>query len=152
MNYTKLLGLLLLPSLWIACQDEPVKEVTSTYPNGTPMVAQHVHYLGDSKQIVGESRFFPNGQLEVEGTLNQGARQGTWSYYKPDGLKWMEETYANNRLHGPTRVWYQSGELNYKGQYDQGKPHGTWVFYTPDGKKSKEVSYEHGQQKHSKSF
>lgn len=141
------LGALLL---LIACDSGMKKEVTASYPNGKPMRSEETMYVGDYREVVGETRYYPNGKVEMEGDMENGNRHGQWNYYKNDGFKWMEETYADGRLNGLSRVWYRSGKLNYEGNYLNGKPDGSWVFYRLDGSKAKTVEYNQGVMVNSK--
>jgi len=45
-----------------------------------------------------EINYYANGQIEEEGEIIDGWRQGLWKGYYPDGSPFFEEYYRNNRL------------------------------------------------------
>ncbi|MEN9444528.1 MAG: hypothetical protein RIS47_1418 [Bacteroidota bacterium] len=124
-----------------SCKTELEQEVVASYPDGSPMKLNGIEYKGDAKVVTRETRLYPNAQVEMEGGIANGQRDGVWTYFKEDGKKWMEESYKDGVMQGPVTVWYLNGELKYEGEYTAGRPSGKWKFYDEKGTLTKEQSY-----------
>ena len=69
----------------------------------------------------------------MKGELLNGARQGAWTAYFPDGTMRSRSSYMNGKLHGPTEVFHENGSAYYVGQYNMGNAVGEWRFFDPQG-------------------
>ncbi len=141
-----LISITFIALFFTACDEELEQQVVASYPNGKPMRVEFVKYIGDRKTVLKEARYFPNGNIETEGSLQAGKKNGLWLTYKNDGFKYLEENYKNDQLHGEFTMWYRSGSVNYQGEYFEGKPHGEWKFFKADGSATKRVVYDKGNQ------
>jgi antitoxin component YwqK of YwqJK toxin-antitoxin module len=116
--------------LVVGCAREQ-EAVEVTWPDGSPRTA-YVVLEGDT---VGFRAWHENGQLDREGGLKDGQRDGKWQAFYDDGTPWAEHEYAAGVQIGAYRTWYPNGTPNIEGQYDAtGKPTGEWQFYDPQGR------------------
>jgi antitoxin component YwqK of YwqJK toxin-antitoxin module len=83
--------------------------------------------------------FYPDSALKIEGRQVNGQREGKWTSYYPNGLKWSETTFRAGVKDGPTITYYESGIMRYSGQYYNDYKTGIWQFYNEEGKLDKTV-------------
>lgn len=83
--------------------------------------------------------FYPDSALKIEGRQVNGQREGKWSSYYPNGLKWSETTFRAGIKDGPTITYYENGIMRYSGQYYNDYKTGIWQFYNEEGKLDKTV-------------
>ncbi|MFH2141913.1 MAG: hypothetical protein ABIJ97_05795 [Bacteroidota bacterium] len=137
---------------FIGCGNKLEQEVVSTYPSGVPMKIIYFKWVGDQKDIVKETRFYANGEKEIEGELKNGMRHGKWTYWYDTGIKWSEGYFKDDMSDGKFTIWYKSGLKNYDAEYKEGKPNGKWVFCDDSGKKFKEVIFNMGEKVSEKEY
>ncbi|MCB9196437.1 MAG: toxin-antitoxin system YwqK family antitoxin [Flavobacteriales bacterium] len=89
--------------------------------------------------------YYPNGQLQVSGTVYQGKRSGLWVAYHLNGNKQSENNYDGGQLKGKTAVFYSNGQVMYIGYYENGVYDGQWLYFEEDGTLIKEIIYENGK-------
>ena len=99
--------------LVVGCAREQ-EAVEVTWPDGSPRTA-YVVLEGDT---VGFRAWHENGQLDREGGLKDGQRDGKWQAFYDDGTPWAEHEYAAGVQIGAYRTWYPNGTPNIEGQYD----------------------------------
>jgi uncharacterized protein len=131
--------------LIIGCGQKLMKEVDSSYPDGTPMKENYYRYFGNTKELAKEIRYFTDGTIQSEGEFLQNKKHGKWTSWYDNGQKWMEENYSKDLKDGDFIVWYKSGIKNYEGSFSNGKPDGTWIFYDETGNKISKSKYEKGK-------
>jgi antitoxin component YwqK of YwqJK toxin-antitoxin module len=90
-------------------------------------------------------KFYPNGNLEVEGLVVNGKRSGLWTSYHPAGNKQSENFYVNGDLDGKTVVYFPNGQIMYIGYYTNGVNDGQWLYFDDEGTLKKEVIYSNGE-------
>lgn len=149
---TKYIIIIFAIIFFVSCKEKLEEQVVSTYPSGVPMKIEYFHWEGDQKIIVKETRFYANGEKEIEGELKDGMRHGKWTYWYDTGKKWSEGYFMNDMSDGKFSIWYKSGEKNYDAEYKEGRPNGKWTFYDDQGKKIKEVVYDMGNKVSEKEF
>ncbi len=145
-----LLGLSLLV---ISCGDDYERILISSYSDGTPLKVGVYKWKGNSRILMKEINYYPNGEIETEGELNEdGQKHGLWVYWHENGKKWLEENYQNSLRHGEFIEWYMSGDKSFEGEYENGFPSGKWTFWDEDGNKTKQLIYENGEVVEEKNF
>lgn len=85
--------------------------------------------------------FHDNGNLEEQGALLAGKKQGSWTKYSPEGVKMNEAHYSNGQKDGNWKVWDANGTLRMELSYEKGKRIGTWKFYDEAGKLESSKDY-----------
>lgn len=67
--------------------------------------------------------YFPNGQVQTEAELDDGAKHGTFRRYRADGALEAEGQYAGGRMEGEWKWWRADGSLDPKksGVYHDGE-------------------------------
>lgn len=83
--------------------------------------------------------FYPDSALKIEGRQVNGQREGKWTSYYSNGLKWSETTFRAGIKDGPTITYYENGMMRYSGQYYNDYKTGIWQFYNEEGKLDKTV-------------
>jgi len=138
--------LILFFALFItSCGDDFERIVISSYSDGTPLKVGVYTWKGNSQILIKEINYYPNGEIETEGELNEkGKKHGKWTYWYENGKKWIEENYSEDIRNGDYTEWYMSGEKSFNGEYSNGFPSGTWTFWNDEGKKTKKLYYENG--------
>ncbi|TVR39223.1 MAG: toxin-antitoxin system YwqK family antitoxin [Cryomorphaceae bacterium] len=73
-----------------------------------------------------------NVLLSEQAYLN-GAKEGVWRVYHPNGNLQKEGIIENGLEHGRYREWYANGQLKYEYHYNAGKKVGKWLSWYEDG-------------------
>ncbi|WP_116109218.1 toxin-antitoxin system YwqK family antitoxin [Lewinella sp. IMCC34191] len=77
---------------------------------------------------------YDNGELLTVQEYEDGLGNGTWINFNPDGTKFEQGTYRNNRVEGPVVRYYDDGSVKARGQYRHWKqPIEEWTFYDREG-------------------
>ncbi len=88
------------------------------------------YYSGDT---VYAYEFYEDIALRGTGRLVNGARDGYWVFYYPNGIKQAEATYLDGIENGMHSVYRENGVPYYRGLYIDGKRSGTWEIYDAEG-------------------
>lgn len=115
--------------------------------------------------------YYLSGQAQMTGTyrsIRPDNREGTFTWYFPNGRKQQECEYKNNILHGvfqewyengqpklrqsryeglfdgPVKTWKQDGTIELEAQYSKGEKHGYFITYFDNGQMIRKDLYEHG--------
>ena len=71
------------------------------YTDSIPKLEYFYKYNGNSRYIVKEIRYYPNGVIQTEGKYNNnGEKNGKWISYFESGKKWLVENYSNGVKNG----------------------------------------------------
>jgi hypothetical protein len=86
-----------------------------------------------------------SGQLRHRGHVAEGARQGEWRSFEPDGSAYAVHRYRDGRMHGH-QVWlWPSGDVRSEAHYEDGRYHGAHINYNRDGTRAEQSDYVHGE-------
>ncbi len=124
------------------CKEKLIKEVTSSWPDGSPQKVSYYRKTGDKKEKVRELSYYQSGKLQMEGEYAGGKKDGAWVSWFENGKKQSEGFFKNDLRNGKAVVWRDNGFKFYEGTYSLGKLHGTWITYDTDGSRLKETLYE----------
>lgn len=142
----KVIFFLFLSMIIYSCSDDYEKIVITSYPDGTPMQVGIYKWKGNSHILLKKINYYPNGEKESEGELNEaGQKHGLWTSWHSNGKKWLEENYENDVRDGEFIEWYKSGDKSFTGEYENGLPSGKWTFWDEDGNKINQIFYENGK-------
>ena len=83
----------------------------------------------------------PDGTT-LRGVLRDGARQGIWRSFTPQGRLLSQTEYRDGRPHGPVVVFHPNGTVRYLGQHHEGTAVGEWRFHDEVGALIKTVMYD----------
>jgi len=116
--------------------------------------------------------YYLTGQVQMTGTyrsIRPDHREGTFTWFTPDGQKQQECNYKNNQLHGsyqewfdngqnktrqnfnegfldgPYKSWRQDGTMQLDAQYSKGELHGFFISYYSNGQLARKELYDQGQ-------
>lgn len=101
--------------------------------------------LSDGQSTVSDkvTEYHPNGNIRMEGKLNEnGERDGLWISYYDDGSKWSESYYNNGLKDGHSITFFPNGQVRYVGEYKNDQKVGTWTFYDESGELVTEETFE----------
>lgn len=86
--------------------------------------------------------YHPNGAVKIKGVHNKNMqREGLWTSYYENGIKWSESYYSNGKRDGHSLTFFPNGGVRYLGEYKDDIKIGTWTFYDETGKVVKEEKY-----------
>ena len=139
-----LLFVVLLSSSCGSGSDSDLKRiVTERFSNGKPKVVQFLTNSKDTTSSIRRISYFDNGQIQMDGGVSKGNRDGEWKSYRSGGQKWSIVNYKKGYREGITENWRDNGNRNYIGYYKNDKKHGIWQFFDYyTGKLLKEVYFE----------
>jgi antitoxin component YwqK of YwqJK toxin-antitoxin module len=124
-------------------------------------------YLNTKKHSVW-NYFAPDGRLVFTEEFNEGAKNGRFLTYYPNGQVYEQVTWRNNEKNGPTLQYYPDGSIKstifYKngieqgiiktyyfggqerldGAYENGLKHGRWTLFSAEGEVVNVIIYEMG--------
>ena len=124
--------------LLASCSAQLKEQVESTYPNGKPQV---VKMLDKSGNCVKEVHYYESGQVEMEGGMKDGKREGEWKAYFPDGRMQSHGYFKGDLRTGEATVWRENGNLYYEGFYTDDRKSGHWKWYDEQGNVVGEFDY-----------
>ena len=127
----------------ISCKGNLKEDVVKS-PDGKIEKVTKYKMIGDQKDVVNETRYYPNGNKQIEGGYKNGQRDGHWVYWFENGNKQSDGYFDNGTRTGETKVWDETGKQIYTGFYKNGKPDKTWYIYNKNGEKESEIIYKEG--------
>jgi antitoxin component YwqK of YwqJK toxin-antitoxin module len=147
MNKVSLLRLsLLIPVVISLASCHPrEKVVEESYPGGAPKRECTYEGRGRSREMVKETFYYSDRQVQMTGAYHDGKRDGFWVSYYPNGKKWSEGYYRNGKNNGKRITYFESGKIRYVGYYQDDRRVGKWKFYDEAGNLLREVDYSPGQ-------
>jgi len=86
-------------------------------------------------------RWHQNGQLERQGNLISGKKDGLWKNWQEDGKIDTEYHYKDDILHGRFYVYYSNGKLEKRGSYLKGKRDSIWEWWYESSEKLQAVKH-----------
>jgi antitoxin component YwqK of YwqJK toxin-antitoxin module len=117
------------------------KVIEDTYPDGSPKRVCIYLGKGDNKELIKETTYYPNKQIQMEGTYKDGKRDGKWSYWYENGKLWSEGAFVRGKSDGKRTTYFENGKVRYDGAYKQDVRVGKWRFFDENGRLLKEVDY-----------
>ena len=115
--------------------------VEDSYPDGTPKKEATYLGRGNDRQLLKETYYYQNKQVEMTGAYKNGKREGYWVSYYDNGNKWSEGYYKNGMSDGKRTTYFDSGKVRYIGYYRNDRRVGKWQFFDEAGNLLKEVDY-----------
>jgi len=123
-----------------ACQSQ--QEVTEeTYPDGSPKRVCLYKGKGESKELIRETTFYPNKQMQMQGAYKNNLRDGKWTYWHENGKLWSEGFFKAGKSDGKRTTYFDNGKVRYTGFYKEDNRVGKWSFYDENGRLLQEVDY-----------
>lgn len=87
-------------------------DLTKTYANGQPVCV----LAGTTLTF-----FYKSGQLKAEGPHVDGMMEGTWKFYRADGMLWEIGNFKNEQKHGRWTRYDREGVVEYDEEFLEGK-------------------------------
>lgn len=153
MNLKTIISLFSLSICLISCGEKTAEKGTTTVedttsvvsnPNDASFKATDTYDASQLKDGAFES-FYPNGELQAQGYVENGKRVGKWTSFHPNGNKQSENEYNQGTLEGKTMATFPNGQMMYIGYYSDGKYDGQWMYFKKDGTLDKEIIYKDGK-------
>lgn len=79
------------------------------------------------------SFFYPNSSLHFQGSFNNDLKQGEWAYYNEKEALVTKATYQNGQLHGAKTFFNSAGQISAVEFYENNHPNGRSDFYSEEG-------------------
>ena len=136
----RLLILALSLTLLASCNQTNVKK--ELFEDGTVKSEKTFKKIDGAEQLVKEVVYHPNGKKYIEGNYKNDKREGYWASWFKDGTLWSEGNFKEGESDGERTVYHPNGKLYYKGTFSMGKRIGKWLFYDENGKKLNEIDYD----------
>jgi hypothetical protein len=116
------------------------------HPSGELRAQYEVRVEPDGSEVRhgSSTSWYPDGQVESEGSYRNGLREGDWLFRWPNGRRKETGGYSAGRRDGPWRHYHESGPLRAEGSYRDGVRDGEWTFWTPDREVDAERSGDYG--------
>ena len=137
---TNTLFVIMLMLALLACTYES-KVVEEKYPDGSPKRVCIYHGKGQDREMIRETTFYPNKQMQMDGTYKNNKREGKWTYWYENGKVWSEGTYVNGKSEGRRTAYFENGKVRIEGSYREEVRVGKWHFYDENGRLLKEIDF-----------
>lgn len=128
---------------FVSCKGNLKEDVVKS-PDGKIEKVTQYKMIGDQKDVVKETRYYSNGNKQIEGGYKNGQRDGHWLYWFENGNMQSDGYFTSGVRTGEAKVWDESGKQIYTGFYKKGKPDGIWYIYNKKGEKESEIIYKDG--------
>jgi antitoxin component YwqK of YwqJK toxin-antitoxin module/tetratricopeptide (TPR) repeat protein len=105
--------------------------------------------LSEAARAKGKFQFqgsYPDGSKRMQGVyLDEGAKDGLWTWYWPDGSLNEEENMDKGKLEGVQRAYHRNGKVSVEYRYLAGKENtGPYTQYRLDGSRQLDAYVEAG--------
>jgi antitoxin component YwqK of YwqJK toxin-antitoxin module len=110
------------------------KVIEETYPDGSPKRVCIYKGKGENRELIHETTFYENRQMQMDGDFKDGKRHGLWVSWYMNGNKWSEGTFRYGKSEGKRTVYFENGKVRYEGTYKNDLRVGKWRFYDETGK------------------
>lgn len=115
--------------------------VEEVYGDGSPKRVCIYKGRGAEKELLKETTYYPNKQMQMEGTYKDDKREGKWTYWYENGNLWSEGFFQRGKSNGKRTTYFENGKIRYEGDYKEDMRVGKWKFYDETGTLLKEVDY-----------
>ncbi|HNY03134.1 MAG TPA: hypothetical protein PKG48_11130 [Bacteroidales bacterium] len=139
MNGKITIAVILLFAL-VSCRSEH-KVIEETWPDGTPKRVCIYHGRGKDKELIRETTYYANKQIQMDGTYKDDKREGQWTYWYENGNKWSEGVFVKGKSEGRRVTYFENGKVRYEGYYKDDNRVGKWRFFDETGRLLQEVDY-----------
>lgn len=110
-------------SMWVYFDDRGIISYTENYVAGKLDGQKVIYYEPyNGKYLV--AKYY---------TYSKGVLQGEFKSYYPNQQLESEGSYENGRLNGMVKYYYTNGKTMKLERYKNGVKHGYWIFYNEDG-------------------
>lgn len=92
--------------------------------------------------------YYLSGQVQMTGTyrsIRPDDREGTFTWFYPDGQKQQECQYKNNQMHGLFQEWFENGQNKTRQNFTNDLPDGPMKSWREDGTPHLDVQYSNGE-------
>ena len=86
------------------------------------------------------SYYHDNGQIMMKGLYENGESEGEWEYYHNNGQLKTKIFFKNGKKEGPAVYYWSNGQLDAKGNYKNDKSDGDWIYFHSTGEKDLKFS------------
>ena len=133
----KLLIIIALALVFVACQDNKVRHVQKVAyyyaETDLPWVIYYYDVVGTDSTWVEEKWYHENGVLSLEGKIVDNEREGEFKGYYPSGELMSVGKFVKGKREGKGKIYHENGMVNTENEYRDGKPYGIWKFYDEEG-------------------
>ena len=117
------------------------EEIEQTWDTGNPKKVLTYEGEGEDQIVVAQKEYHADGQLKIEGSFDDGKRNGVWKAYFEDGQVQSQYTYKAGMRDGKCIVYHPSGQVYFEGQWEKDQKVGVWTYFNEDGTISKPVNH-----------
>ncbi len=132
--------LLVMLGLLMSCSREN-KVTEESYPDGSPKRVCVYLGKGEGREMIRETTYYPNKQMQMDGRYVNGKRDGKWMYWYENGTVWSEGFYLKGKADGKRTTYFENGKIRYEGSYKEDLRVGKWSFFDETGRLLQEVDY-----------
>lgn len=124
----------------LACNRTSIE--TEKYEDGKIKVEKTYKETKGEKELLKEVHYHPNGQKYIEGNYKDNKREGYWASWFENGQLWSEGEFKNGLSEGKRTVYHENGKIYYEGSFNEGERIGIWRFYNDSGELTSETDYD----------
>lgn len=120
-----------------------VEQIADYWAEANP---RKVFYFSDSSmsKLVYEVQYYESGKRKMEGSYQNGVREGKWVAWYENDTVWSIGYYKNGKRNGLSAVYHPNGVKYYDKNYKNDIAEGKWNFYNEDGSLVGEAYYHKG--------
>jgi len=136
----RILAFIILSFFMVSCKFE-YKVVEETYPDGSAKRVCVYKGKGEGRELLKETTYYPDKQVQMEGAYKDNKRDGKWTYWHENGKVWSEGFFKNGKSDGKRTTYFENGKIRYEGFYKEETRIGKWSFYDENGRLLQEIDY-----------
>jgi antitoxin component YwqK of YwqJK toxin-antitoxin module len=126
--------------MFVACNRTTTE--TEKYEDGKIKVEKTYKKVNGEKELIKEVHYHPNGQKYIEGNYKDNKREGYWASWFENGQLWSEGEFRNGLSEGKRTVYHENGKVYYEGNFKDGERVGVWRFFNDAGVLTTETDYD----------
>jgi len=88
--------------------------------------------------------YHTNGKIKAKGVYRSMKKDSLWQYFNKNELLVLEESYAQDVLHGRQRKFYENTKLGEETNFNMGVKEGKWLKFFDNGRSWLEANYVNG--------
>ena len=132
------LSLIITQLLFISCNKNEVPE------SSLELRDTLIYKKGEANPFTGHEKARIQDKI-IEYDVVNGIKQGDFKLYFLNGNLQIEGRMENNRNVGEWKYYYESGGIESKGEFENDKPKGEWTWYYPSGEIKEKGNYFEGK-------
>lgn len=117
-------------------------EVIKRYDAAGTLQEEYTIRISTATQHGAYTKYYADKKLQETGFYKNGVQDSLRIIYHANGNKQVEEYYADGKIGGVYKAYFETGQLEEEGGYDaESTMRGKWKYYYPSGKLKEVITF-----------